>query len=117
MFQYQCSTPVLHARGATTPALASSAALVRFKSRDGDHAQTRARAVSATPTSSDGASANRSKRRKVVIEQEARRRAVDGYDHPVFQGGKLAGVVRVYSDQLAAMLLRGRRRRGRGSRR
>jgi DNA replication protein DnaC len=36
----------------------------RFKSRDGDHAQTRARAVSATPTSSDGASANRSKRRK-----------------------------------------------------
>ena len=34
----------------------------RFKSRDDDHA-TRARLVSATPTSSDGASANRSKRR------------------------------------------------------
>ena len=44
-----------------------------------------------------------------VIEQEARRRAVDGYDRPVFQGGKLVGVVRVYSDQLTAMLLRGRR--------
>jgi IstB-like ATP binding protein len=35
----------------------------RFKSRDGDHAQTRARV--ATPTSSDSPSANRSKRRKV----------------------------------------------------
>src|SRR5438067_677913 len=36
----------------------------RFKSRDNDHASTtRARAVSATPTSSDGASANRSKRK------------------------------------------------------
>ena len=37
----------------------------RFKSRADDHAPTRARAVSATPTSSDGASANRSKRKKV----------------------------------------------------
>ncbi len=44
-----------------------------------------------------------------VIEQEARRRAVEGYDRPVFQGGKLVGFERVYSDQLAAMLLRGRR--------
>jgi Homeodomain-like domain len=44
-----------------------------------------------------------------LIEDEARRRAVDGYDRPVFQGGKLVGVVRVYSDELAAMLLRGRR--------
>jgi len=34
----------------------------RFKSRDDDHA-TRARLVSATPTSSDGANANRSKRK------------------------------------------------------
>jgi hypothetical protein len=44
-----------------------------------------------------------------LIEEEARRRAVEGYDRPVFQGGTLVGVVRVYSDQLAAMLLRGRR--------
>jgi len=36
----------------------------RLKSRDDDHTTTRARPVSATPTSSDGASANRSKRRK-----------------------------------------------------
>jgi hypothetical protein len=44
-----------------------------------------------------------------VIEQEARRRAVEGYDRPVYQGGTLVGVVRVYSDMLAALLLRGRR--------
>jgi hypothetical protein len=37
----------------------------RLKSRDDDHPTTRARPVSATPTSSDGASASRSKRRKV----------------------------------------------------
>jgi DNA replication protein DnaC len=35
----------------------------RFKSRADDHMTTRAHTVSATPTSSDGASANRSKRR------------------------------------------------------
>src|SRR6266404_860802 len=35
----------------------------RFKNRADDHTPTRARPVSATPTSSDGASANRSKRR------------------------------------------------------
>ena len=35
----------------------------RFKSRADDHTTTRARAVSATPTSSDGASANHSKRK------------------------------------------------------
>jgi DNA replication protein DnaC len=35
----------------------------RFKSRADDHPTTRARVVSATPTSSDGASANRSKRK------------------------------------------------------
>src|ERR1700729_907633 len=37
----------------------------RFKSRADDHTPTRDRAASATPTSFDGASANRSKRRKV----------------------------------------------------
>jgi hypothetical protein len=44
-----------------------------------------------------------------VIEQEARRRAVDGYVRPVFQRGELVGFERVYSDILAALLLRGRR--------
>jgi hypothetical protein len=37
----------------------------RFKSREDNHTPTRAPAVSATPTKSDGASASRSKRRKV----------------------------------------------------
>jgi hypothetical protein len=44
-----------------------------------------------------------------LIEQEARRRAVEGYDRPVYQRGRMVGVVRVYSDELAAMPLRGRR--------
>jgi hypothetical protein len=44
-----------------------------------------------------------------LIEQEARRRAVEGYDRPVFQRGQLAGLERVYSDMLLALLLRGRR--------
>jgi hypothetical protein len=44
-----------------------------------------------------------------VIEQEARRRVVDGYVRPVFQRGELVGFERVYSDILAALLLRGRR--------
>ena len=35
----------------------------RFKSRTEDHTSTRARPISATPTSSDGANANRSKRK------------------------------------------------------
>ena len=35
----------------------------RFKSRTDDHTSTRARPVSATPASSDGANANRSKRK------------------------------------------------------
>jgi hypothetical protein len=44
-----------------------------------------------------------------LIEQEARRRAVEGYDRPVFQQGRLAGLERVYSDMPLALLLRGRR--------
>jgi hypothetical protein len=44
-----------------------------------------------------------------LIEQEARRRAVEGYDRPIFQRGALVGLERVYSDLLLMMLLRGRR--------
>jgi hypothetical protein len=44
-----------------------------------------------------------------LIEQEARRRAVEGFDRPVYQRGRMVGVVRVYSDELAVMLLRDRR--------
>src|SRR5437588_5892570 len=44
-----------------------------------------------------------------TMEQEARRRAVDGMDKPVFQGGRLVGTVREYSDTLLIFLLKGRR--------
>jgi hypothetical protein len=44
-----------------------------------------------------------------VLEDEARRRAVDGVEEPVYQGGELVGVVRKYSDRLLEFLLRARR--------
>lgn len=44
-----------------------------------------------------------------VFEDEARRRAVEGVDEPVFQGGDLVGHKRVYSDALMQMTLGGRR--------
>lgn len=44
-----------------------------------------------------------------VLEAEAHRRAYEGTERPVFQGGKLVGHVREYSDQLLMFLLRARR--------
>jgi hypothetical protein len=44
-----------------------------------------------------------------AIEEEARRRAMDGWDEPVFQGGEQVGVVRRYSDRLLERLLKGRK--------
>lgn len=41
------------------------------------------------------------------LEQEARRRAVEGVEEPVYQGGKKVGVVRKYSDTLLIFLLKG----------
>lgn len=41
------------------------------------------------------------------LEQEARRRAVEGVQKPVFQGGKQVGVVQEYSDTLLIFLLKG----------
>lgn len=46
-----------------------------------------------------------------LLEQEILRRARDGVDRPVFQGGEMVGLVREYSDSLAAMMLQGRRRK------
>lgn len=43
------------------------------------------------------------------LEEEARRRAHDGVDKPIYQGGVCVGVVREYSDQLLIELLRGNR--------
>lgn len=42
----------------------------------------------------------------VLLEDEATRRGVYGVDEPVFQGGKLVGYVRKYSDYLLGMLLK-----------
>ena len=46
------------------------------------------------------------KGRETLLE-EAQRRAFDGYDKPVFQGGMRVGIIREYSDSLAAFLLKG----------
>lgn len=44
-----------------------------------------------------------------ALVREARRRAIEGYDRPIFQGGKEVGRVREYSDSLLlAMLKAGR---------
>lgn len=44
-----------------------------------------------------------------VLEDEAFRRARDGVQKPVYQGGELVGHVQEYSDTLMQLLLRGRR--------
>ena len=41
-----------------------------------------------------------------ILEAEARRRAVEGWDEPVYQKGELVGVVRKFSDQLLITLMR-----------
>lgn len=45
-----------------------------------------------------------------VIEDEATRRATEGFVKPVYQGGELVGYQREYSDTLTVLLLKGRRR-------
>ena len=44
-----------------------------------------------------------------VLEKEARRRAVDGVDEPVYQGRRLVGHIRKYSDTLLIFLMKGAR--------
>ena len=41
-----------------------------------------------------------------LIEEEARRRAVDGWDKPVFYRGRQVGAIRRYSDHLLGLLLK-----------
>jgi hypothetical protein len=41
------------------------------------------------------------------LESEARRRAVEGVDRPVYQGGKKVGAIREYSDTLLIFLMKG----------
>lgn len=45
------------------------------------------------------------------LEAEAIRRAVEGVEEPVYQGGQLIGTKTVYSDSLLALLLKGRRKK------
>lgn len=45
-----------------------------------------------------------------LMEQEARRRAVDGVKKPVFHAGVICGHVQEYSDSLMTLMLKGRRR-------
>ena len=44
-----------------------------------------------------------------ILEDEALRRAVEGTEKPVYQGGRCVGTVREYSDTLLIFLLKGRR--------
>ena len=43
------------------------------------------------------------------LEGEAWRRAVEGWDEPVFFQGKVVGAVRKYSDRMLELLLKGHR--------
>lgn len=43
-----------------------------------------------------------------AMEEEALRRAVQGVEKPIYQGGNLAGYVQEYSDTLLIFLLKGR---------
>lgn len=44
-------------------------------------------------------------------EQEAFRRATDGFDRPVWHQGQLVGYERVHSDSLLSLILKGRRKK------
>ena len=44
------------------------------------------------------------------LEDEAMRRAADGIERPMIQGGEVVAVVKEYSDSLMALMLKGRRR-------
>lgn len=43
------------------------------------------------------------------LEREAKRRAVDGWEEPVYQKGEQVGTVRKFSDNLLIMLLKGKK--------
>lgn len=44
-----------------------------------------------------------------VLEEEARRRAVDGVERPIYHAGKVVGHTREYSDVLLIFLLKARK--------
>ena len=45
------------------------------------------------------------------LEREARRRAIEGVEEPVYQGGQLVGTKLVFSDNMLGLLLKGRRKK------
>ena len=45
------------------------------------------------------------------LEREARRRAIEGVEEPIYQGGQLVGTRLVFSDSLLSLLLKGRRKK------
>ena len=51
-----------------------------------------------------------------ALEAEARRRAVEGWDEPVWHQGEQCGTVRRYSDRMLEILLKGHRKEFRESR-
>lgn len=44
---------------------------------------------------------------KEAMVREARRRAIEGTEKPIYQGGKLVGTIREYSDTLLIFLMKG----------
>jgi recombinational DNA repair ATPase RecF len=44
-----------------------------------------------------------------LAEDEIRRRAIDGFDHPIIYEGKITGSYKAYSDNLAMFFLKGLR--------
>jgi hypothetical protein len=50
-----------------------------------------------------------------MLEAEARRRAVQGWDEPVFHQGRKVGTIRKYSDRMLEILLKGTGRRSSAS--
>jgi hypothetical protein len=45
-----------------------------------------------------------------LLEAEARRRARDGVEKPIYQGGKLVGYTQEYSDSILALVLQAKRK-------
>jgi hypothetical protein len=82
---------------------------VRHASRQSSHAFQRWYELKAADEEFAAAWAEAIEQGTQALEDEARRRAVDGVEEPVYQKGELVGSVRRYSDNLLMFLLRGRR--------
>jgi len=77
--------------------------------REGIHPATFYRHVEKDPELRSLYRAQRDARDILAMEREAYRRAVEGNDKPVYQGGKKVGTVKEYSDGLLTFLLKARK--------